>query len=240
MSTLAQALELTGDFEAAPTPGAVGRALCDALQRFGSRGFFAGAFPSSQAVPRDDVAAARTLYAQFSPPGWLDEYARLGLDRDNPVIFATARRASAFRWSDPGFDDLRNWRGLTLSRALGIKDGIAVPCHEPYGRVGVISIGFERLDDLAPGEIKTITLAARMAHERMTALAGAPPDRPALTPRERDCLCHVADGLSDAQIADRLGISVTTAHAHVENAKRKLGARTRAQAVARLCNTPLM
>lgn len=239
MSTLAQAFELTAGFEAAPTPGAVGRALRDALQPFGSRGFFAGSFPSSQAVPQHDVAAGRTLYAQFSSPGWLEEYARLGLDRDNPVIFATARRASAFRWSDPGFDDLRNWRGLALSRALGIDDGIVVPCHEPYGRVGVVSIGFERLGELAPGELRAITLAARMAHERMTALAGAPPVRAVLTPRERDCLCYVAEGLSDSQIADRLGISLTTAHAHVENAKRKLAARTRAQAVARLCTMPL-
>lgn len=56
----------------------------------------------------------------------------------------------------------------------------------------------------------------------------------ALTIRERDCLIYVAEGLSDREIGEKLGISHTTTHAHVENGKRKLGARTRAQAVARL------
>lgn len=238
MSPLTQALALTAGFETARTPAAIGGALRDALKPFGCGGLFAGAFPSSQAAPQSSVVAARTLYAQFSPPGWLEAYARLGLDRGNPVIFGTQRRASAFRWSDPGFDDLKGWRGLAVARECGIGDGIVVPCHEPFGRVGVISIGFERID-LAPQELTAIALAARMAHDRMTALAGKPFVLPALTPRERDCLCYVAEGLSDGQIAAKLAISVATAHAHVENAKRKLGARTRAQAVARLCSMPI-
>lgn len=78
-----------------------------------------------------------------------------------------------------------------------------------------------------------MTLAALMAHDRMATLAEAPPELPKLTRREQDCLLFVADGCPDQEIADRLGISQATAHAHVESAKRKLGARTRAQAVAR-------
>jgi len=59
------------------------------------------------------------------------------------------------------------------------------------------------------------------------------PDKPpALTRRERDCLALVAQGYSDGGIAARLGIKPVTAHAHIESAKRKLGARTRAHAVA--------
>lgn len=56
---------------------------------------------------------------------------------------------------------------------------------------------------------------------------------PRLTARERDCLTFVAEGKSDWEIGVILGVSQATAHAHVENAKRKLGCRTRAQAVAR-------
>lgn len=66
-----------------------------------------------------------------------------------------------------------------------------------------------------------------------------PAAQPALTGRERDCLLFVAEGLSDGDIAGQLGISTVTAHAHVENAKRKLGARTRAQAVALFYTTEL-
>lgn len=213
---------------------AAGLVLRQALVPFGNCGFFAGSFPASPALPAERIVAGGRRYAQFSPPGWLDAYGRRGLDRGNPVIFAPARRVSPFRWSAPGFPDLDGWRGLRLARELGVQDGLAVPCHEPGGRVGVVSMGFERLD-LSPGELRIVALAAVMAHERMAQLGAIPlPRAPALSQRERDCLAYVADGLSDGEIAERLGIAQATAHSHVENAKRKLGARSRAQAVARL------
>ena len=58
----------------------------------------------------------------------------------------------------------------------------------------------------------------------------APPSP--LTARQRDVLAHCALGKSDWEIAQLLGISPVTAHEHVETAKRKLGVRTRVQAVA--------
>ena len=42
----------------------------------------------------------------------------------------------------------------------------------------------------------------------------------------------VAQGLDDAALDMKVGIAASTAHKHVERAKRKLKARTRAQAVA--------
>jgi DNA-binding CsgD family transcriptional regulator len=58
-----------------------------------------------------------------------------------------------------------------------------------------------------------------------------PPARP-LTPRERECLRWVAAGKTDWEIGQILTISEQTAHGYVQNALAKLGARTRAQAVA--------
>ena len=88
----------------------------------------------------------------------------------------------------------------------------------------------------------TVALTAAVAHDRMAQLSPVVADarRPVLTPRERDCLALVAEGLSDGDIGERLGIAQLTAHAHVENAKRKLGAKTRAQAVARLYSLGLL
>jgi DNA-binding CsgD family transcriptional regulator len=218
---------------------AAGLILRQALSPLGSCGFFAGSFPASPALPLERIVAGGRRYAQFSPPGWLDEYMRRGLDRGTPVSFAPARRVSPFRWSAPGFPELTGWRGLELAREIGVEDGLAVPCHEPDGRVGVISMSFERFD-FSPRDIQVIALAAVMTHERMTRFTAMPaPLALGLSQRERDCLAYVADGLSDGEIAEKLGIAQTTAHSHVENAKRKLGARSRAQAVARLFgNTP--
>jgi DNA-binding CsgD family transcriptional regulator len=52
------------------------------------------------------------------------------------------------------------------------------------------------------------------------------------TPREREVLALLAAGATDEQIAEMLGLSPATVQTHVRNAKAKLGARTRAQAVA--------
>ena len=54
-----------------------------------------------------------------------------------------------------------------------------------------------------------------------------------LSPRERDVLRLVADGLSDADIANRLVLSPHTVHRHVANILRKLDEPTRAAAAAR-------
>jgi DNA-binding CsgD family transcriptional regulator len=57
--------------------------------------------------------------------------------------------------------------------------------------------------------------------------------RALLTPRETQILDAIADGLTNKAIARRLGISLHTVKFHVESVFRKLGAGTRAEAVAR-------
>jgi two-component system, NarL family, nitrate/nitrite response regulator NarL len=54
---------------------------------------------------------------------------------------------------------------------------------------------------------------------------------PGPTPREREVLGLMADGLANKEIAARLGISAHTAKFHVESLLHKLGAANRAEAV---------
>lgn len=54
-----------------------------------------------------------------------------------------------------------------------------------------------------------------------------------LTPRERECIRLCAEGLSDKQVAHMLERSISTVVMHLQSAMRKLGARNRAQAIAR-------
>ncbi|HJN74686.1 MAG TPA: helix-turn-helix transcriptional regulator [Myxococcota bacterium] len=56
---------------------------------------------------------------------------------------------------------------------------------------------------------------------------------PALTPRETQVLELAATGSSARESAEELGIGVATVRSHIVNARRKLGARTVVQAVAR-------
>jgi DNA-binding NarL/FixJ family response regulator len=54
-----------------------------------------------------------------------------------------------------------------------------------------------------------------------------------LTPRELEVLAAIADGDTNKVIARRLGISLHTVKFHVESLFRKLGARTRTEALAK-------
>lgn len=54
-----------------------------------------------------------------------------------------------------------------------------------------------------------------------------------LTPREIDVLNAIGEGLTNKAIAQRLEISLHTVKFHVESLFRKLGARTRTEALAR-------
>lgn len=60
---------------------------------------------------------------------------------------------------------------------------------------------------------------------------GEKPRDSALTPRERDVLRLVAEGMTNGQVAARLFISTKTASVHVSNILAKLGAATRTEAV---------
>jgi DNA-binding NarL/FixJ family response regulator len=74
---------------------------------------------------------------------------------------------------------------------------------------------------------------ARRAREGADVEAG-------LTPRERQVLEFLGGGLTIGQIASRLGISPRTVETHVAKLYRKLGVRTRVQAISRAATLGLV
>ncbi len=64
-------------------------------------------------------------------------------------------------------------------------------------------------------------------------VAGGPSDLPGVSAREGEVLALLADGLTDREIAERLGISPRTVETHVGSLLSKLGVRNRAQAARR-------
>jgi DNA-binding NarL/FixJ family response regulator len=80
-------------------------------------------------------------------------------------------------------------------------------------------------------------LGAAADAERARALVraaggGEAPTLPGVTPREREVLRLLAEGLTNRQIAERLVVSEHTVHRHVTNILRKLGLPSRAAAAA--------
>nr|WP_236673772.1 response regulator transcription factor [Comamonas sp. JC664] len=73
------------------------------------------------------------------------------------------------------------------------------------------------------------------------AALGPPTSAPdALTPREREVLGLLAEGLSNKAIADRLAISEHTAKFHVNAVLAKLGVQRRTEAVVRAAKLGLV
>ena len=90
--------------------------------------------------------------------------------------------------------------------------------------------------DMRPISRALVQVAAQFAFLRVNALeqSGEGKRRPtgALTERERACLRLAAMGKTDAQIGRALGITTRTVRFHFANAKAKLGASNRNEAVA--------
>lgn len=78
----------------------------------------------------------------------------------------------------------------------------------------------------------TIHLAGIIAFEQIRSLMNAEEAKEFhLTPRERECLLWLSRGLRNDRIANRLGLRPVTVEFHLANARRKLGAITREQAL---------
>lgn len=113
-------------------------------------------------------------------------------------------------------------------------------CSTAYGAgraTASLHLGFAKRD-FSDAEAMAIQTAGMVLVERLMAFGaeelGEEPEAPvALTPRESDVMCFVAEGKTDWEIGTILGISETTARSHADNARRKLGAVNRAHAVAR-------
>ncbi|MEA2556435.1 MAG: hypothetical protein QOI60_1766 [Actinomycetota bacterium] len=87
--------------------------------------------------------------------------------------------------------------------------------------------------DLEQGAVLELGRFARKAREGSETAA-------LLTVREQQILEHISEGLTMHQIGTRLGISPRTVETHVAKLYRKLGVRTRVQAVARAATLGLI
>ena len=124
--------------------------------------------------------------------------------------------------------------------------------HEPLGDLGVVEALGDEPQDLelarreftqraALGRDQAAAAEEEAGQTALAALGARPPTRVStadrralneLTPREVEILRLVAQGLNDAEIAERLVLSQHTVHRHVANVRTKLRLPSRTAAVA--------
>jgi LuxR family transcriptional regulator, quorum-sensing system regulator BjaR1 len=167
------------------------------------------------------------------PPEWKRIYDEKRYHLDDPILRCARKSLLPFRWRD-ALDGPLAGRAAEImdGRAkFGLRDGLVVPIHTPDHQAAWVHFMGERLDD-APEARYALQLVGFATFIRAAELAApAPAASPRLTARELECLRWIAAGKSDCDIGHILSISDRTAHFHVENAKRKLDASSRVQAV---------
>ena len=87
-------------------------------------------------------------------------------------------------------------------------------------------------DDSLVGAIRTVAAGGTAFSPELKAAISDEPHPPTLTNRQTEILEHTSVGLSSDQISARLGISSYAVNQHLDAIRRKLGASSRAEAVA--------
>jgi len=172
------------------------------------------------------------------PKSWLDLYMRRNFMQNDYVVAESRRRMTPFLWSEISAERKLNREEREVQAAVaayGWSEIFAVPIHGPAGYHGLLTLASFESRPFSAEDRALLHLISLAIHHRCRGSAGPTiPETAPLTPRETECLQWVADGRSDAEIGRRIGISTATAHFHIEGAKRKLGVRSRVEAVALL------
>jgi LuxR family transcriptional regulator, quorum-sensing system regulator BjaR1 len=214
-----------------------------------SRAFFATVQPLGASYLQTRVysrpAAALTPASHWKAGGFVTRIAPDGWPRSdafkyvcfecNPLLVPIREGRTRYRFGD--FAPRHEKRFGRYWDALGeaaISEALCATSYGEGGRIASLHLGFADAD-AAEAQALSLQLAGLMLTEKLISLVAFPPSPPpALTPRELDSLSFVAEGKTDWEISVILGVSEATARFHVDNARRKLNAVTRAQAVARL------
>ncbi|MGL4312501.1 MAG: helix-turn-helix transcriptional regulator [Sphingomonas sp.] len=169
--------------------------------------------------------------------GWSERYAREQLARHDPTLPLVFAKQAPFAWADVSEATLTKEQKRLFFEAgkAGLTDGFVVPVGGPLGEISAVLMAGNGEAPPKPEDRGTLqalaTVFATYGRSLLDLagdewLAGEP-----LTRREAQCLTWVAQGKTDWEIGAILSIAPRTVGTHLDNARAKLGAATRAQAV---------
>lgn len=156
------------------------------------------------------------------PENWVEFYTTHGLVVHDPALKWVYANTGATRMADIALPDPHQVR--ERAAVYGLAHGAVISVMAPEDR-GRRSYGLFYRDDRAFGDTDLEALKDIMSRLHV----GAEED-PILTAAEIEAVRMQADGLRLKQIAFQLGISESAVKARLNNAKRKLGAKTLSQA----------
>lgn len=235
-SALSLALDLAGEATEQASSEQAGESFLKALRALGASSLWARQFYLTPRWVDPAVSAYYKTYdfACIRKQSWWGSAAQRYSDTVCPVSIGAARFTRPYFTSEVMAGAEAQYGPYREAMAeFGVQDTLAAPFFGPNNTAAGLTIWFEHRD-FSPEQVSALRLASTLAMEHMRALKDPlKPALPHLSNREHDCLAFVAEGKSDWEISVILSLSQATVHQHIENAKRKLGVRTRPHAVAK-------
>jgi LuxR family transcriptional regulator, quorum-sensing system regulator CciR len=228
--------DVRGFVENASNAGSVGKLN----QAFGHmiEGWGFDNFIAIQVSSRRDQLRSPLARSFGSPPVlWLDRYRQAGHVHHDAGIMRIMASTEPFWWSHLQDLHLSPAQRAVLGEAseFGINHGLVVPVRQPDGSVWSCALSAHHLEESDDLKIAAV-VAANYFVGRGLSLQMLEPDpielSYRLTPRQREVVTWLARGMTSAEIGDLLGTSPRTVAHQIEDAKRRLGARTVASLVA--------
>lgn len=214
------------------TPAALAEAASAVAVPFGLPSIMSGAL-----AVHGQRAEGRLYFTNWTAP-CKKTYSESVFVRD-PIAHEARRRMSPFTWqelqNDADFGSV--WSEVDeLMLPYGWYDRLAIPIHGPAGYVGLVQFSGPQKIEVAATTQAVLLSLAHAAHQRGREMYKPETQVhvPRLTARERQVMRWIASGKTDAEIGQIFSISAATVHSYAEQAKRKLGARSRPQAVSEM------
>lgn len=187
--------------------------------------------------PELDRQAVHGLMRSY-PEAWMRHYFKQGYEHIDPVRFHAIHQSVPFDWQslrEAPQATAAQRRMFDEAEEAGLNHGIAIPLHGPRGASAAFGLASStRGVALSAREITQLHMLALQFYACFWRLHEKPLVKTSpqhLSVRELDVLKWFAQGLTKAQIGDRLHISAHTVDHHTRNILRKLGARNITAAV---------
>lgn len=201
---------------------------------------FMGKLGASHAALALNVLSPSRL-ARFTGPEWATrQFFDEGHYLEPRALVALTRGKGQYRWGVSSWGDSPPGRAARRAfeeklAAAGIRGGVSqcVRIDNQYAGCAVmLDCGPEELLAFHQDHGATLEAAGLATLRRLVDLQWARVRQKSLGRRELECLLCLAAGMRSDEIAGKLGISTDTVDFHFRNLRRKLGARTREQALA--------
>jgi LuxR family quorum sensing-dependent transcriptional regulator len=177
--------------------------------------------------------APRVLFGR-SNKRWDEYYLEQGHMKFDPCVREIFSGRGPFAWSDFDPAELTKEARRVMDEAsdANAREGFVVPVIGGGGEFyGVrLSSPEKAFDDSARATLHALATVYAFQGVKLLELVDDVETHTPITRRETECLRWVSEGKSDWDISEILCISEATVHAHVENAKRKIGVKSRVQA----------